>query len=196
MKPVDKTLWDNLKGALKDFYEVPASTLSEGFVEASRGVAERLGVPFPNSSRTPSEPVSNSSRTQDQEQEQQQDQEQQQQQEPNTTALTRQVDDGFNAFYTAYPHGPHNTGPMHAKKAWSRLRPDISLQAEILAALERQKRWPQWMKDSGQFIPTPQKWLSEKRWLAPEPDMPVVSGKTAGNAAAIRQFIESQGHVS
>jgi hypothetical protein len=111
------------------------------------------------------------------------------------TALTPQVDDGFEFFFNAYPRSPHNTGPIYAKKAWRQLRPDDALQAEILRALDRQKRWPQWVKDGGQFIPTPQKWLSEKRWLAPEPDISATSGKTAGNAEAIRQFLKGQSHV-
>ena len=51
---------NNLKGAIKDYYDVPTSPLSDGFLRELQPVAEALGVVVPNPSRTPLEPLSNS----------------------------------------------------------------------------------------------------------------------------------------
>jgi hypothetical protein len=205
---------NNLKGAIKDYFEVPASPLSRGFIEGLRTVAEPLGIGVPNPSRTPLEPVPhpeplgigvpnpsrtpleplpNPSRTQEQDQEQDQDQEQQQEQEPIPVADGLAVSDRFGEFYALYPASPNNPGPHHAKTAWRKLKPDPALQATIIDAIRRQRDWPHLTKEGGRYVCTPQKWLTEHRWLAPEPPPEkwerTANSKTAGNAAAGRQAL-------
>jgi hypothetical protein len=53
---------------------------------------------------------------------------------------------------------------MAAMRAWEKLRPDAALFEAIVKAIEAQRRWPQWAKDGGQFIPHPASWLNARRW--------------------------------
>ena len=57
---------------------------------------------------------------------------------------------GFEAFWTAYPK---KKSKGQALSAWKKLKPDSSLQALILNAVEAQKRSPDWQKDKGKYIP-------------------------------------------
>lgn len=74
--------------------------------------------------------------------------------------------DGFEAFWTAYPK---KKSKGQALSAWKKLKPDSSLQAMILKAIENQKRSPDWQKDKGQYIPYPATWLNAMAW---EDEMP------------------------
>ncbi|MFA5140426.1 MAG: hypothetical protein WC728_14435 [Elusimicrobiota bacterium] len=69
--------------------------------------------------------------------------------------------EGFAEFWTAYPR---RVGRQAALRVWKRLRPDVSLCARIMRAVETQRRCDQWMKDGGQFIPHPTTWLNQGRW--------------------------------
>lgn len=73
---------------------------------------------------------------------------------------------GFEAFWTAYPK---KKSKGQALSAWKKLKPDSSLQAMILEAIENQKRSPDWQKDKGQYIPYPATWLNAMAW---EDEMP------------------------
>ena len=75
-------------------------------------------------------------------------------------------DDGFEAFWTAYPK---KKSKGQALSAWKKLKPDSSLQALILKAVEAQKRSPDWQKDKGKYIPYPATWLNAMAW---EDEMP------------------------
>ncbi len=68
---------------------------------------------------------------------------------------------GFDSFYAAYPR---HTGKAAALKAWNKLEPDQALQHQMLEALKKQKRLPQWADDNGRFIPHPATWLNGHRW--------------------------------
>lgn len=70
-------------------------------------------------------------------------------------------DDGFATFWAAYPK---KKSKGQALSAWKKLKPDSSLQALILKAVEAQKRSPDWQKDKGQFIPYPATWLNAMAW--------------------------------
>ena len=91
----------------------------------------------------------------------------QKQKKRKSTALA--VSDRFEEFYSLYPASPNNPGPFHAKNAWRKLKPDADLQTTIIDAIRRQREWPQSTKEGGRFVCTPQKWLVEHRWLAPDP---------------------------
>lgn len=76
--------------------------------------------------------------------------------------------EGFAEFWKAYPK---KVGKQDAIQAWNKLAPSEDLRAVLLQALERQKRWPGWLKDKGQYIPHPATWLNRKRWEDQEADI-------------------------
>ncbi len=78
------------------------------------------------------------------------------------------VADTFDAFWTAYPK---HQAKEDARKAFKALRVDARLLELLLDALERQKRWPTWTKDRGQFVPLPATWLRQKRWEDEPPEV-------------------------
>jgi hypothetical protein len=47
---------------------------------------------------------------------------------------------------------------------WAKLAPSDALAAEIVAAVVKQRAWPQWQRDGGQFIPYPATWLHGRAW--------------------------------
>jgi hypothetical protein len=65
---------------------------------------------------------------------------------------------GFKEFYEAYPR---KQGRAPAAKAFAKV---VAPLAQLLAAIELQKRSEQWTKDGGQFIPLPATWLNQCRW--------------------------------
>jgi len=67
----------------------------------------------------------------------------------------------FDEFWKAYPR---KIGKDAAWRAWQKRRPDAELHTLMLRAIARQKTWPQWVKDGGQFIPHPSTWLNQGRW--------------------------------
>ena len=69
--------------------------------------------------------------------------------------------EGFAQFWLIYPR---KTAKQNAEKAWAKLRPDRSLQAQLLVALGKQAKSPDWTKDGGSFIPHAATWLNGKRW--------------------------------
>lgn len=77
--------------------------------------------------------------------------------------------DAFEAFWRSYPR---KVGKEAARKAFSKIRVGKGLLATMLAAIEAQKRSPDWRKEGGQFIPHPATWLNQGRWqdeIAPPP---------------------------
>ena len=74
--------------------------------------------------------------------------------------------DEFNTFWAACPK---KVGKGAAEAAWRKLKPDATLTATILAAVERSKQSRQWLRDGGQYIPNPATWLNQRRW-EDEPD--------------------------
>ena len=70
-------------------------------------------------------------------------------------------DPGFQSFWTAYPN---KKAKPAALKAFTKLKPDAELLAEMLKAIEVQKQSAQWQKDNGQYIPMPTTWLNQRRW--------------------------------
>lgn len=75
-------------------------------------------------------------------------------------ARTATPPEGFAEFWAAYPR---KTGKAAAQRAWEKAKDKPPL-ADVLSAIERQRRSDQWCKDSGQFIPLPATWLNQGRW--------------------------------
>ena len=60
-----------------------------------------------------------------------------------------------------------------AKKELERiqkLKPSEELTETILDAVSKQKLWPKWQKDGGQYIPNPATWLNQGRWEDEPPE--------------------------
>ena len=71
----------------------------------------------------------------------------------------------FLVFYSAYPK---RVGRDAAWKAWKNRNgslPEINI---IIAAIQKQIKSPDWIKESGKYIPHPATWINQGRW-ADEP---------------------------
>ncbi|MEO8679239.1 MAG: DUF1376 domain-containing protein [Vicinamibacterales bacterium] len=67
----------------------------------------------------------------------------------------------FRRFWAIYPN---RKAKGEALKAWQKRNPSEAMTEIIIAAVERQKLWPDWTKNSGQFIPHPATWLNRGSW--------------------------------
>lgn len=83
----------------------------------------------------------------------------------------------FEEFWAVYPN---HKGKDDARKAWKRRHPSEALTAMIVAAVEAQRLWPEWLKNGGQFIPYPATWLNRGSW-DDEPAQPLET-RTSGAA--------------
>ncbi len=92
------------------------------------------------------------------------------------------VDAGFEVFWHAYPK---RKARKDAEKAWAKLKPSSGLVAVMVAAIEAQRRSPDWIKDGGQFIPYPATWLNRAQWTDQPLELPQVSERTARSFGAI-----------
>lgn len=90
----------------------------------------------------------------------------------------------FDRFWSGYPR---KVDKDKARRAWKRLKVTDALLETILAGLERDKRSPQWVKDSGQFIPYPATWLNNRRWEAEAASQ----AESAGQANPPEQYASS-----
>lgn len=68
---------------------------------------------------------------------------------------------GFDLFWSTFPR---KIGKGAAELAWKKLKPNDTLQAQIIQAVKAQCKSEQWKRDQGQFIPHPATWLNGKRW--------------------------------
>ena len=79
-----------------------------------------------------------------------------------TTLSSKQDDRGFETFWEMYPK---KVGKKAAQNAWRKIDSPITTLDLIREALLWQKLSEQWLKDNGQFIPNPQTYLNQGRWL-------------------------------
>jgi len=101
--------------------------------------------------------------------------------------------DGFAQFWAAYPR---HEDKQAARRAWNKLGSSPPLDA-ILAALAWQRTTSRWSEEAGRFIPHPATYLNHRRWEdeQPAPLLHSMTGKTAGNVAAIAAGLElTRGH--
>lgn len=66
--------------------------------------------------------------------------------------------DPFDLFWSAYPL---KKSKKDARKAFAKVKAPLDT---LLAALERQKKTPDWTKDGGRYIPYASTWLNGERW--------------------------------
>lgn len=67
-------------------------------------------------------------------------------------------------FKKAWNEYPNKSNKSEAFKSWKRLKPNEELQSIIFKAIQDQKKWEQWKKDGGAFIPHFSTWLNKVRW--------------------------------
>lgn len=107
--------------------------------------------------------------------------------ELNTQSNSRGADNlcGFEDFWQAYPR---KTAKKDAEVAWRKLAPSATLQAELVAAVGRQKACRQWNRDGGQYIPYPATWLNGRRWEDQPEDLQGADGDSI--YAGLSAFLE------
>lgn len=93
--------------------------------------------------------------------------------DPKTALMER-----FEVFYKAYPR---HKSRGDAEKAWKALKPDDTLLAKIMEALEAAKKSHDWQKENGQYIPYPATWLRAKGWEDEQDTNSNDSGSHTGN---------------
>jgi len=82
------------------------------------------------------------------------------------------ADDRFSRFWKAYPR---KAAKKDAAKAFASIDPPDELLADMLGAIDRQKKTHDWTKERGQFIPYPATWLRAGQWEDQQPE--VMNGK-------------------
>lgn len=68
---------------------------------------------------------------------------------------------GFAEFWLLYPK---KRNKKDAERVWKRLHPDEALRTIIEASIRTWLASPEWLKDGGQFIPYPARWLRANGW--------------------------------
>ena len=90
------------------------------------------------------------------------------QREPRKRTLDHRSDDRARLetdFTTKFwPACPRKVGKPAALKAFVKLKPDAETVEKMVSALAVQRRWPQWTKNNGEFIPHPATWLNNRGW--------------------------------
>lgn len=85
----------------------------------------------------------------------------------NKSPLSSPQGERFDRFWALYPN---KTGKKKARESWEKLKPSEELTETILNAVSKQKLWPKWQKDGGQYIPNPATWLNQGRWEDEPPE--------------------------
>ncbi len=79
-------------------------------------------------------------------------------------AESRKNKEYTNTFLRFWESYPRKEGKGKAFIEFDKLKVSETLLAEMIAAIEIQKKSDQWKKDKGQYIPHPSTWLYQKRW--------------------------------
>lgn len=77
------------------------------------------------------------------------------------------LENDFEKFFSAYPKKVARNAAWRAWQKTAGTRPPLS---DLLGAVERQSLSEQWSKESGRFVPAPNRWLDEGRWADEMPD--------------------------
>lgn len=74
---------------------------------------------------------------------------------------SRELIYGFTEFKDIYPK---NFDMEAARREWMKIRPGKKLKAIIIEAVKRHIQSKKWKEENGKFIPSPAKYLRDKRW--------------------------------
>lgn len=86
-----------------------------------------------------------------------------------TNESTKSGREGFDEFWKKYPRKMNR---HDAQQAWNELSPDNELQTQIQSAVVSSTQFdPQWTRENGRFIPSPARYLRERRWEDPDHNM-------------------------
>ena len=98
---------------------------------------------------------------------------------------------GFEDFYAQFPK---KVGKDAAARAYGRRKFSGEDRERLVEAIARQREWPTWKKNGGEFIPHPATWLNEGRWddEAPRHSTNRADQLMADNDAAVAAFIARQ----
>lgn len=76
--------------------------------------------------------------------------------------------EGFARFWASWPQHFRKAAKDQCRRKWD-AKGCEAMSDFVVAAVQRAKASPEWLKDSGQFIPAPLTWLNQGRWDAPAP---------------------------
>jgi hypothetical protein len=71
------------------------------------------------------------------------------------------VDADWEWFWSIYPKKKAKLDAMKAWRQTEHMRPEIE---KIIAAVDSQMQSDEWVRDGGQYIPWPAKWLRQGYW--------------------------------
>lgn len=100
-----------------------------------------------------------------------------------TPKAPKGADVRFEKFWQSFPS---KVGKDAARKAFDKRKPDDALLAQMLSAIDAQRKSPKWLKDGGQFIPNPATWLTQGRWM---------DGADGDGGGEISHWYETRGGV-
>lgn len=99
------------------------------------------------------------------------------------------VKNRFDRFWKAYPK---RKSKGRAERAFKKINPDEPLLAMMIATIERAKTSEDWIKEGGQYIPYPEKWLNGRSWedepTEVHPLAGAVSETTRRNIAVMQEW--------
>lgn len=102
-------------------------------------------------------------------------------------------DEDFERFWNAYPR---KQGKGKLEAIWRKISPSKSDLGIMLKAIEIQKKSPEWKRESGRFIPSPTRWIAERRWedvdQEPIPTPSVSKKREEYTSDEIRKFDEAR----
>lgn len=99
----------------------------------------------------------------------------------------------FLRFWAVWPQ-TRRVGKKAARIQWDKLNPPPEQVEEILRAVERQKRQSDWIKEGGQYIPHPERYLKYRRWEDENVEVTTLSDRTTKSIKAALEFVAEGGH--
>jgi uncharacterized protein YdaU (DUF1376 family) len=79
------------------------------------------------------------------------------------TPSGNRIDQRFSEFWKAYPEN-RRKNLYRAQSAFSASIHALPPQDDLIRSLEAFKKSKEWKQDNGKFIPSPETWISERRW--------------------------------
>ena len=79
------------------------------------------------------------------------------------TTSGNRIDQRFSEFWQAYPEN-RRKNLYRAQSAFSSSIHALPPQDDLIRSLEAFKKSKEWRQDNGKFIPSPETWISERRW--------------------------------